>query len=117
MLPLFIYVACPYSSDNFFEREKRYNAATEYSAHLVATGNHVFSPITHSHPMVAYAELPSDWDYWKSFDERMLQMCDVVHVIMLPGHKESVGVQAEIKIARSLGKPVEFIDLGNRIGA
>jgi hypothetical protein len=29
---------------------------------------------------------------------------------MLPGWKESVGVKAEIEIAHSLGKPVEYVE-------
>lgn len=115
MTPPLIYVACPYSSDNLQTQELRYEVATEYSAHLVSTGFHVFSPITHSHPMAQCAELPTDWEYWKSFDERMLNICDIIHVLMMPGYDTSIGVQAEIKIARNLGKPVEFVENPYRI--
>jgi hypothetical protein len=36
-------------------------------------------------------------------------MCDEVAVLMLDGWRESIGVQAEIAIARELCKPVTFL--------
>ncbi len=47
--------------------------------------------------------------------ERHLEVCDKVVVLMIDGWKESVGVQAEIAIARELGKPVSFLTPDRRI--
>jgi len=41
-----------------------------------------------------------------------MEMCNDVVVVMLDGWRESVGVQAEIAIARELGKPVTFLSAG-----
>jgi hypothetical protein len=68
----------------------------------------VFSPIAHSHSIAKYG-LPVDWSFWEAQDRRLLQACDEVWVLMLDGWCESVGVQAEIRIAQTLGKPVRFV--------
>ena len=53
--------------------------------------------------------MPLDWAFWQRHDRRYLEACDEVVVLMLDGWRESVGVQAEIAIARELGKPVTFL--------
>ena len=71
-------------------------------------GRHVLSPIAHSHG-IAQHDVPGDWSYWESLDRRFLEMCDEMAVLMLDGWNESKGVQAEIRIARDLGKPVTYL--------
>ena len=58
--------------------------------------------------------LPDDWQFWQRHDRRYLDVCDEVVVLMLDGWRESVGVQAEIAIARELGKPVTFLHANAR---
>lgn len=99
-----IYLATPYSDPDPAVREHRYREACRYAASLMRAGNHVFSPIAHSHG-IAQHDVPGDWAYWESLDRRFLEMCDEVGVLMLDGWHESKGVQAEIRIARELGKP------------
>jgi len=72
-------------------------------------GLHIFSPIAHSAPIARYG-LPTTWDYWERVDRRHLEICDELLVLMLPGWQESRGVQAEIRIAAELGKPVRYLD-------
>lgn len=68
----------------------------------------VFSPIAHSH-CIAQHGLPLDWGYWERHDERLLAACDELWVLKLDGWQHSRGVQAEIAIARAMGKPVRFV--------
>jgi hypothetical protein len=68
----------------------------------------VFSPIVHSHPLTAFG-LPTDWAFWERCDRQYLQRCDELVVSTLDGWQESVGVQAEIKLAAELAKPVSFL--------
>ena len=77
-------------------------------------GKLVFSPISHGHPICRYG-VPLDWAYWERHGRRHLEVCDKVVVLMIDGWKESVGVQAEIAIARELGKPVSFLTPDRRI--
>ncbi|GIX04608.1 MAG: hypothetical protein KatS3mg114_0477 [Planctomycetaceae bacterium] len=111
-----IYLASPYSHTEAVVREERFRAACLATAHLIAAGHVVFSPIVHGHPLVDHG-LPTDWPFWERFDRDHLQRCDEVVVLMLDGWRESVGVAAEIRIAEELGKPVRYLAPGDAIGS
>ena len=104
-----IYLASPYTHHDPDVRQQRFEAACRVAAELIRVGKTVFSPIAHSHAICRYG-LPLDWRFWERHDRRYLEACDEVVVLMLDGWPESVGVQAEIDIARSLGKPVSYLD-------
>ncbi len=103
-----IYLASPYSHPDPAVREQRFRAACRAAVALLRAGHLVFSPITHSHPLAQHG-LPGNWQFWERYDREFLERCDEVVVLMLPGWKESVGVQAEIRIAGELGKPVRYL--------
>jgi len=45
-----------------------------------------------------------------TFDRAFLEMCSEVWVLTLDGWRESEGVQAEMAMARELGKPVVVVE-------
>jgi nucleoside 2-deoxyribosyltransferase len=104
-----IYLASPYSHPDPAVREQRYRAVCRATAALLRAGLVVFSPIAHSHALVQYG-LPTEWPFWERIDHAYLERCDLLVVLMLDGWKASVGVQAEIAIARELGKPVSYLE-------
>ena len=104
-----IYLASPYSHPDAPMREARFRDVCRAAARLMREGHVVFSPIAHGHPIAAYG-LPTDWRFWEPFDREQLERCDELVVLTLAGWRESKGVQAEIQIARELGKPVRFLD-------
>lgn len=103
------YLASPYTSPHPEVREQRYRAACRATAALIRAGAVVFSPICHSHALAEHG-LPNQWSFWERFDRAYLERCDLLVVLMLDGWKTSVGVQAEIAIARQLGKPVSYLE-------
>lgn len=103
-----IYLATPYSHPDPAVREQRFRAACQAAVALLHAGHVVFSPITHSHPLAQHG-LPGNWHFWERYDRALLERCDEVVVLMLDGWENSVGVQAEIRIARELGKPVRYL--------
>jgi len=103
-----VYLASPYSHPDPAIRQARYQAACRAAAWLIGQGHLVFSPIAHSHG-IAQQGLPGDWEFWQRHDRRMLEACDRLVVLTLPGWRESRGVQAEVAIARKLGKPVGYL--------
>lgn len=105
----FIYLAGPYAHPDPEVREMRYRALTAVAANMMRNGVPVYSPITHNHPLATMNEMPTGWDFWRSMDEPMITQSSELHVLMLDGWKESVGVTAEIAIAERLGKPVRYI--------
>ena len=111
-----IYLASPYSHADPAVRETRYQAACHATAALLKAGFVVFSPIVHSHPLVAF-DLPTGWDFWERIDRAYLSRCDEVVVLTLDGWQQSTGVRAEIAIARDLGKPVRFLGVDKAAGS
>jgi nucleoside 2-deoxyribosyltransferase len=103
-----IYLASPYSHTDPAVRADRYRAACRATAALLKAGRVVFSPIVHSHPLVEFG-LPTAWSFWERIDRAHLERCDEVVVLTLDGWHASVGVSAEVAIARALGKPVRYL--------
>ena len=110
-----IYLASPYSHPEAEVRQRRFDAACRAAAALIRQGRTVFSPIAHSHAICRYG-VPLDWRFWQRHDRRYLQVCDEVAVLMLEGWRESLGVQAEIAIAREYGKPITFLRANDQTG-
>ena len=104
-----IYLACPYSHPDPAVREQRFDAVNKAAARLMADGRHVFSPISHTHPIALVGELPLGWDYWQEYDRIMLAACSEVIVLILDGWQQSKGVQGEIAIARDMGLPISYM--------
>jgi len=109
MTKTIIYLACPYSHPHRSVRLIRFEAANRAAAALMAQGKHVFSPISHTHPIAEIGGLPLGWDFWEGYDRAVLAVCAEVIVLMLDGWKESKGVITEIAIARELGLPVTYL--------
>ena len=103
------YLACPYTSSSSLIRHMRYHWVNKAFAHLMETkGWNVFSPITHSHP-VHELGLAGDWTFWKRIDTEYLSFSKRLVVLQLEGWDTSVGVQAEIKIAKRMKVPILYM--------
>lgn len=105
-----IYLACPYSHEDKMVMEERFKAVNKLAASLMGEGYYIFSPISHTHPIAIEGALPRGWEYWEGYDRTIIKACKGLCVFKLNGWKESVGVQAEIKIAQELGIPVDYIE-------
>jgi hypothetical protein len=104
------YLACPYSHPDRAVRVARFDAANRAAGKLMREGHHVFSPISHTHPIAEVADLPLGWEFWEGFDRAYLAHSWRVVVLMLDGWRESKGVTAEICIANEQGLPIEYIE-------
>ena len=104
-----IYLACPYSHPDSRVRHARFVLANAMAAELMRCGLHVFSPISHSHPIADYG-LPGGWDYWAEYDRWFLERCDRMYVLKAPGWKKSVGLQAEVETFTGMGKPIHYLE-------
>lgn len=100
-----IYLASPYSHPDPEVEKYRYETVCKVAGELMARGFHVYSPIAHSRAIAIASEFPHDFNFWEATDRDMITRCDSVYVLMLPGWEDSQGVQAEIQIAKELGKP------------
>lgn len=103
------YLASPYSHVDPTIKEARYQAVCRAAAKLVAQGMHVLSPVAASHGLHVHGGLDMRWDFWKDYDRELIGMCDGLIVVTMDGWQESVGVKAEIEIARELGLPITYM--------
>jgi hypothetical protein len=108
-----IYLAVPYSHGDPEVREYRFKMANSVAGFMTAQGELVYSPISHTHAIAIERKLPTDWEYWEKHNRQMMAICSKLVVLRLDGWKESVGVRAEIKLARELRIPVERVDLAD----
>ncbi len=108
-----IYLATPYSHPDPAVREERFKKVNEVSAKLMRAGHHIFSPISHTHPIALAGDLPLGFDYWETFDRAFLIHCKKLMVLKLEGWEESKGVRGELKIAAELGIEVEYLEAAN----
>ena len=99
-----IYLACPYSHPSVAMRKLRVRMVDQKAAELMELGNLVFSPLSHSHPISNHCKVdPTDHDFWLRQDLWILDICDEMHILCLPGWDESKGIKAEIEYAESKG--------------
>lgn len=104
-----IYLACPYTHSDKKVMEERFIAVNKAAAKLMGGGSYVFSPISHTHPIIQEGNLPGGWDYWQGYDTNVISRCTKMIVLMLDGWKTSTGVQAEIQLAKKFNLPIEYI--------
>lgn len=107
-----IYLGCPYSHDNPEVMEQRFIAVNKVAARLMGDGLHVYSPISHTHPIVLQGDLPRDWKYWGAYDRTMLGLCTEFCIILNDGWDKSVGLREEMKIALDIGMAISTIKPG-----
>ena len=105
-----IYLATPYSDSDPAVQEHRFKEVNKVAAQLMGKGWHVFSPISHCHPIAMAGDLPKDWKFWEAYDKVMLQACTKLVVLMQEGWQKSTGVANEVKIAIELGIPVIYME-------
>jgi len=91
-----IYLASPFSSPYKAIEKDRYLKATEYIVHCLKEKLDVFSPIVYCYPMHLLHKLPGDAEYWRDYNEAMMNNSIAMHVLTLDGWRDSLGVQSEI---------------------
>lgn len=104
-----VYLASPYSDDDPEVMEKRYLAACDVVGKLAAINVMVYSPIVHWHVVAKRVQLPTSFSFWSEYDTQMMDVCDMVYVLAIPGWNTSVGVRREVLYAMKAGKQVVVI--------
>ncbi len=105
-----IYLATPYTDVDPVVRTARFCAVNRVAARLMSQGHLVFSPISHTHPIALAGDLPKGWEFWAAYDLTFIEWADELHVYMQDGWENSVGVTAELALAKKMNKPVVYIE-------
>ena len=104
-----IYLASPYSHKNPDIQERRYEATCAATARLIKNGDCVFSPIVHGHVLAVKFKLKTDAETWKWYNTMIINRCNALWVLALPGYTKSFGVNYEINYAQERGLHVKVI--------
>lgn len=96
-----IYLASPYTHEDPAVMEERFQRVNKAAGVLLEQGHNIFSPISHFHPIAKAHNLPTEWEFWKRIDEIYISLSKQLWVLTQDGWKTSVGVNAEMEIARS----------------
>jgi hypothetical protein len=84
-------------------------AAEKYFIHLMKNFCVPLSPVVVGHNIVMKYGINAEFEYWATYCDSEIANCDEVHVLTIDGWKESTGVQAELKFAKQMGKPILYI--------
>lgn len=104
------YLGMPFSHPDPNVVEQRMDVFWQAMGHWVKEGFNMISPMS-LHPMFEKVlDLPTDWGYWEDYATLLLQKCDRLMIVAMPGWDISTGVQGEIDLAVEIGIPVLFID-------
>jgi len=101
------YIALPYSHPDQWVKTNRMAKFATFDADLMRSGIFTVSPM-HKVFMLPFATFPDTWEYWRDYSHELMKMCDKVVVLQLDGWETSVGVCAEIEMAKKLGLPIEY---------
>ncbi len=106
----YIYLASPYSSPDKLLKFQRFYEIMHVQNDLMNLGfPAIFGPIAMSHPLAQYAQIRTDWEFWKRNDEIFVQNAQEMWISAMPGWKESTGVNAEIAIAKRANVPIKLL--------
>ncbi len=102
-----IYVACAFGQVDPEIRQQRIESVSRFCAEKMRQGVVVFCPLIHNYHILKYG-LPIGWSYWEKFNKELLKRCDRLYVLKLEDWEKSIGIQAEVAIARSFNIPIEY---------
>lgn len=96
---ILVYIGVPYSSESRVIVNNRFTNVTSLAAFLMSKHINVYSPITHTHPMACnkYCALGDTYEHWRFHNEYMLSVSSAMIALLMPGWRESAGLNAEIQ--------------------
>lgn len=105
------YLASPYSDPSPLVRSKRAVLAARNAAALIAEGRRIYSPIAYYLALDRFGlDLPDTWEFWRPHTEAILPACRNIVVLMIDGWDKSIGVRAEIAMAKRHAIPVYYVN-------
>lgn len=106
--PIF-YLAAPYTHPKPTVRQERLILVNSTAARLMEGGYGIVSPLSMGVPISFYNDMGTGWETWKDVCLRLLECCDALCLLLLPGWRDSVGVMAELRYAEALGLPIHGV--------
>lgn len=107
-----IFVSVPYSHPDQLVVQDRVRILSHYCGKLLEEGKWNLSPVTHGTTISRHVKLPMDFNFWQHISYEMLKVCEEMHVLMLEGWEDSIGVLGEINYAKMNNIPIHYVEIG-----
>jgi len=104
-----IYLAAPYTHPDPEIVNWRMENFCRVDAQLCLQGLITVSPLS-KHFLKDHTDIPLTWEFWKTYSEKLMEKCDALYVIIMPGWDVSEGVLAEIELAKKMSKEIKYLD-------
>lgn len=104
-----VFISLPYSSTNHWTKEIRVAYAKKYFIKLLENGVCPVCPIVTGHQFTETG-FNNTLEFWDDYCLSELSTCDEIHILMIPGWKESEGIGIEIGEAKKLKLKVVFLN-------
>lgn len=106
-----IFVSTPYYHPDSVVVQDRVRILSHYCGKLLKEGKWNVSPITHGTTITKHIVLPMDFEFWQHISFEMINVCKEMHVLMMEGWKQSIGVIGEISHAKKKKIPIKYIEV------
>ena len=103
-----IFLCAPYTHQDPVIVTARVKAINAHAALLMNQGHIVFSPISHSHYIAIENNLPTTFEFWQKQNHAMIDWCDTMVILTIPGWSISKGIKDESDYATKTGKKFTF---------
>ena len=112
-----IYLAAPYTDDNPDIMAARKSAVDIWTLAMMQQGHPVLSPLTYETALKETGFNFPSAEEWYRYDRQLMQTCDRLLIMGLPGWERSRGVNIELEHANENGMPIYLNGMGehNRI--
>lgn len=101
------YIAAPYSGDPA-AIAGRMACFDAHIASMLLGGHHPVSPLLF-HALLGQHKVPGNWEFFESYSIGLLDRCDCITIIQLPGWESSTGVRGEIEHAMKRDIPLHYV--------
>jgi hypothetical protein len=105
------YLALPYSHKSERVMAERAAISDFIFSELTKEGRIIYAPISSCHHVAVKYGLPRDWMFWADMGRFFVGASMRLLVIPLKGWETSIGLAAEIEIAKENGIEIVFLDL------
>jgi hypothetical protein len=105
----YIYLASPYSDDDPWVRQHRYEVVLRANAQLLQDGHMIYCPIAATHDLAVKYEFGYLQVAWDNLNRAMLEPASELWICMMDGWEESKGVKREIDIAKENEIPIRYL--------
>ena len=104
------YLATPLTHKDISVVMARMELVNQVFVYLIKQGMSVYSPVSQTGVVAVQYGLPMDFHFYEKMDRDMLARCDKLIVITAEGWKKSHGVSMEIKAAKEIDMPIEYLN-------